>query len=265
MSFIETFITLLTAGIVGSLFGSFINVIAIRAHENRALTGRSQCMYCKKNLHPRHLVPIFSWLLQRGKCALCGEPISIQYPLVELSASLFAVISVARHLPDEAWFSAGFEFFFATVLLIFLITDLRWMELPLELMVNTGIVFALWHMILRSLAGESTLFILWSHALGCGLIASFFLFQYIVSQRRWIGSGDIWLGAVLGAVLGWPLVGIGIYMAYVLGGAVALGLLLAKKIKPGMRVPFAPALVAGAIFALWWGQDVLTWLSNAIS
>lgn len=265
MSFLETFVILLAAGIVGSLFGSFVNVVAIRAHENSTLTGRSKCMHCKKVLHPRHLVPILSWLLQRGKCAMCGEPINIQYPLIEFSAALFAVIAVARHLPDGAWFMAGYEFFFAVALLIFLVTDLRWMELPLELMVGTGIVFSLWHMILRSASGEPALFVLWSHALGCGLVASFFLFQYIVSRRRWIGSGDIWLGGMLGAVLGWPLAGIAIYLAYVFGGVAALGLLLAKKIKPGMRIPFAPALIAGAISALWWGPDVLAWLSHAVS
>jgi prepilin signal peptidase PulO-like enzyme (type II secretory pathway) len=265
MSFLETFVILLAAGIVGSLFGSFANVVAIRAHENSTLTGRSKCMHCKNILHPRHLVPIFSWLIQHGKCAMCGKPISIQYPIIEFSAAMLAVIAVSGHLADGAWFVAGFEFFFALSLLVFLIMDWRWMELPLELMVASGIVFSLWHMIIRSISGESTLTILWSHLVGLGLVASFFLFQYIVSRRRWIGAGDIWLGGMLGAVLGWPLAGLAIYFAYIFGGVAALFLLLAKKIRPGARIPFAPALIAGTLVALWWGPNVLAWLSHAVS
>jgi len=265
MQFFETFIVLLAAGIVGSFFGSFINVVAIRAHENSSITGRSHCMHCKSVLHPRHLVPILSWLLQHGKCAMCGKPIHIQYPLVEFAAAMLAIIAVSRHLPDGDWLFAAFEFFFMVALLIFVIMDLRWMELPVELMVGTGIVFALWRMVLESLAGASTFTVLWSHASGLVVVALFFLFQYVVSGKRWIGAGDIWLGAVLGAVLGWPLVGIAIYFSYILGGGAALLLLLSKKIKPGMRIPFAPALISGTLAALWFGPDVLAWISHAIS
>ncbi|MDF1496585.1 MAG: prepilin peptidase [Patescibacteria group bacterium] len=265
MEFFEAFIVLFATAIVGSLFGSFINVVAIRAHENSSIMGRSHCMHCKAKLHPRHLVPIFSWLVQRGKCAMCGKPISAQYPLVELAAALLAVISVARFMPEMAWGWVGFEFFFMLSLLIFVVMDMRWMELPLELMVGVGIVFSVWHMTLQSLAGASTISILWSHASGFAIVALFFMFQYVVSGKRWIGAGDIWLGGVLGAVLGWPLVGIAIYFSYIFGGGIALLLLLSKKIKPGMRIPFAPALISGTLAALWWGPGVLAWISHAIS
>ncbi len=264
MDFLQTFIVLLASAIVGSIFGSFINVVAIRAHDNSSINGRSHCMHCKATLQPRHLVPIFSWLIQRGKCAMCGKSIHIQYPLIEFAAALLAAIAVARHLPDSAWLWAAYEFFFMISLLIFVVMDLRWMELPVELMVGTGIIFSLWHMILESLAGMGTVSILWSHASGLAFITLFFLFQYVVSGKRWIGAGDIWLGAVLGAVLGWPLVGIAIYFSYVLGGAAALILLLSKKIKPGMRIPFAPALISGTLAAIWWGPAVLSWLYHAI-
>jgi prepilin signal peptidase PulO-like enzyme (type II secretory pathway) len=265
MQFFETFVVLLSAAIVGSFFGSFINVVAIRAHEHSTITGRSKCMHCKSKLHPRHLVPVLSWLIQRGKCAMCGKSIHVQYPLIELAAAMLAVVAVARHLPEGEWLWAAFEFFFMVSLLVFVIMDIRWMELPLELMVGTGIVFSIWHMVLQNAAGISPLKVLWSHAVGLALVAMFFLFQYVVSNKRWIGAGDIWLGAVLGAVLGWPLVGIGLYFAYIFGGGAALTLLLSKKIKPGQRIPFAPALITGAFAAIWWGPNVLTWISHAIS
>ena len=120
-------------------------------------------------------------------------------------------------------------------------------------------------MVLQNAAGQSPLQVLWSHVTGFAIISLFFMFQYVVSAKRWIGAGDIWLGAVLGAILGWPLVGIAVYFAYIFGGGAALALLLTKKIKPGMRIPFAPALVCGAFAAIWWGPNVLAWISHAIS
>ncbi|MBD3281905.1 hypothetical protein GF391_04115 [Candidatus Uhrbacteria bacterium] len=265
MQFFEIFSILISAAVVGSFFGSFINVVAIRTHENSGITGRSKCPNCKSKLHPRHLVPVLSWLIQRGKCAMCGKPIHIQYPVIELTAAILAVVAVTRHLPDGEWLWAGFEFFFMVGLLVFVVMDLRWMELPLELMVGTGIVFSLWHMVLQSSTGMPSLQVLWSHAVGFALATMFFLFQYIVSAKRWVGAGDIWLAAVLGAVLGWPLVGIAVYFAYIFGGSAALILLFTRKIKAGARIPFAPALITGAFAAIWWGPSVLAWISHAVS
>lgn len=265
MEFFETFSVLLSAAIVGSFFGSFINVVAIRVHEESSIMGRSHCVHCKAKLHPKHLVPVLSWLIQRGKCAMCGKPIHIQYPLVELAAAILAVIAVSRYLPGAEWSWMAFEFFFTLTLLIFVVMDMRWMELPLELMIASGIVFSIWHMVLQNMDGSTILTVLWSHFMGFAAITLFFIFQYVISAKRWIGAGDIWLGGMLGMVLGWPLVGIGLYFAYLFGGFAALILLLTKKIKPKSRIPFAPALITGAYAAIWWGEGIINWISHAMS
>jgi len=263
--FLINFFELFFAAVLGAVFGSFANVVAIRAHEHSSLWGRSHCMHCNKPLRMRHLVPVISWVVQRGKCTDCGKRIHIQYPLVELAAALLGVLAVARYMPLESgWLFAAFEFFFGACLLVFMVMDTRWSELPLELMVGTGIVFCLWRMLMRVAAGEPPMVVAWSHLAGFGTVTLFFLFQWIVSRKRWIGSGDIWLGAMLGATLGWPLVGLAVYFAYLFGGTLALILLIMKKISAGARVPFAPALVAGALVAMWWGPAIVTWLSNAL-
>lgn len=263
--FFDYFLILCGAAVFGAVFGSFVNVVAIRTHEHSTLMGRSKCPHCHGTLKPRHLVPVLSYLIQRGKCAMCGKKIHVQYPLVELAGALLAVIAVVRHLPGGEWLAMGFEFFFSTSLLVFTVMDLRWSELPLELMVGTGVVFSLWNALLEVAAGASAWEVGWSHALGFGAATLFFLFQWIVSRKRWIGSGDIWLGAIMGATLGWPSVGLAIYFAYLIGGAFALILLLAKKIQPGSRVPFGPALVVGTLAAIWWGPEIMEWLSHAIA
>lgn len=264
--FLITLIEFLFAAVLGAVFGSFVNVVAIRTHDHSSLWGRSHCMHCNKPLGARHLVPVISWLVQRGRCTDCGKAIHIQYPMVEVAGAIIAVLAVARNMPlEQGWLAVGFEMFFGLSLLVFLVMDARWKVLPLEMMVGTGIVFSLWNMLMRVAYGEQPYAVAVSHLTGFAFVTLFFLFQWIVSRKRWIGSGDIWLGAVLGAVLGWPLAGLALYFAYVFGGAAAVVLLITKKIKTGTRVPFAPALVAGALAAIWWGPDILTWFSNALS
>jgi prepilin signal peptidase PulO-like enzyme (type II secretory pathway) len=264
--FLESFLILLAAAVFGAVFGSFANVVAIRTHDESSLWGRSHCVDCKTPLKIRHLVPVLSWLIQRGKCTTCGKKIHIQYPLVELAGALLAVIAMARHLPVQGeWPWILFEFFFGIALLIFLVMDARWMELPIEMMVGAGIIFSIWNMLLRVLSGEPVAVVAWSHVVGFAAAACFFLLQWVVSRRRWIGSGDIWLGAIIGAVLGWPAVGVAIYFAYILGGGAALLLLVIGKLKPGTRVPFAPALAAGALAAIWWTPWLMAWLAYAFA
>lgn len=262
---LEYILILSCAAAFGAIFGSFVNVVAIRTHEHSTLMGRSHCPHCRHTLKARHLVPVLSYLIQRGKCSMCGKKIHVQYPLVELAGALLAIISVVRYLSQGAWLPMGFEFFFGASLLVFTVMDFRWSELPLELMVGTGIVFSLWNALMKVAAGAPALEVGWSHAVGFGAATLFFLFQWIVSRKRWIGSGDIWLGAIMGAVLGWPSVGLAIYFAYIIGGAFALALLFMKKIQPGTRVPFGPALVAGTLVALWWGPAILEWFSHALA
>ncbi len=261
--FIEYLGILSGAAVLGAIFGSFVNVVAIRSHEDLSLSGRSKCMNCKTALQKRHLVPVLSWIFQRGRCAFCKKPIHIQYPLVEMAAAFLGVLAVTRHLPGLDWNWISFEFFFSISLLIFLVMDARWYELPVELMVGVGVVFSVWHMLLRVAGGEMIFMVGWSHTLGLGAATFFFLLQWIVSRKRWIGSGDIWLAAALGAVLGWPGVGIAVYFAYLFGGGAAVLLLLLKRIQPGARVPFAPALVAGALAAMWWTPIIQQWISHA--
>ncbi|MDD2785525.1 MAG: prepilin peptidase [Patescibacteria group bacterium] len=264
--FISIFILLLLAAVIGAVFGSFANVVAIRTHDESSLWGRSHCMECKIPLKARHLVPIASYLIQRGKCAQCGKHIHIQYPLVEVAGALIAIIAVARHIPLQGqWQWIAFEFLFGMALLIFVVMDARWMELPVEMMVGAGVVFSLWNMLLRVSSGESVAVVAWSHAVGFSVATMFFLLQWMVSRKRWIGSGDVWLGAILGGILGWPSVGMAVYFAYIFGGTAAIVLLISGRLKPGTRVPFAPALAAGAIAAVWWTPWLMAWLAYAFA
>jgi leader peptidase (prepilin peptidase)/N-methyltransferase len=82
--------------IIGLIIGSFLNAIIWRLHSGESIIfGRSMCPQCRKELSPKDLVPLFSFIALSGKCRYCGGKISWQYPTVELSTSLLFVLSFA--------------------------------------------------------------------------------------------------------------------------------------------------------------------------
>src|SRR5262245_33007691 len=126
--------------LLGLCLGSFVNALVWRIHEAHKgnkisiFTGRSQCPHCHHQLAAKDLVPVLSWLIIRGRCRYCGQPISKQYPLVELAM-------VAVFIVSYAYWPGGFYGTGAWVLLIswmavsvgllaLLIYDLKWMLLP---------------------------------------------------------------------------------------------------------------------------------------
>jgi leader peptidase (prepilin peptidase)/N-methyltransferase len=260
---IEATLRIAFAAVLGACFGSFANVLAIRLHEESSLLGRSRCPACDTPIRPRHLVPLLSWLALRGACADCGAQIHVQYPIVELVAMCLAVIAAVRFDPfSSPMFYA--EMLLSVALVVFAVMDLRWKELPLELMVLVGLVavvarlgYAIPHgLVLSELTSLGLAF-----ALGIG----FFGLQWLVSKGNWLGSGDIWFAAMMAAVLAWPGTVVGIYLAYLVGGLVVLLLMLLGYIRRGMRVPFAPALAAGLLLTLWFGDRITDWVLYALT
>jgi len=92
-----------------------------------------------------------------------------------------------------------------------------------------------------------------------GVMVGFFVFavQFFLSRGRAIGSGDIYLGVAMGALLGWPLVLISIFFAYILGTVYVLPLLITRKVKLRSRIPLAPFLMVSMLICLFWGRTVL--------
>ena len=256
----ELLLGLVFAAIFGAVIGSFENVLILRWHEGSSLLGRSACPGCGHVLRPHHLIPIVSWLLLRGRCADCGKKISRQYPLVEATAMLLALAAAYRHPPLTDGLVFAFEFVATVGLIVPVVMDLRWQEVPLEYLVGLGIVAGGLHVVIGLMTGVALIAILTQLVFAIALGISVFALQFIVSRGKWIGEGDIWFGGVMGAILGTPgLTGVGIYLAYILGGLMAFVGLAFKVYKRKSRLPFAPALAAGTILALWHGETIVRW------
>ena len=95
--------------------------------------------------------------------------------------------------------------------------------------------------------------------IGVAAGGGFFLLQYVASSGRWIGGGDIRFGALMGALLGWPLILVGLFVSYVTGAVVAVTLLANKRKRFGQSIPFGTFLAIGTLASLWCGQHILDW------
>lgn len=248
---LEIWIGGIGAFFLGACFGSLANVLAHRLFEASTLMGRSRCPECRVAIKPQHLVPIYSWFALHGRCASCGKRIHIQYPMVEAAMALLFLTAFLRHPEIMAGQNVPafiFETIFSFVLVNLVVFDLRWKLLPVELMAGCVIFFAAWNL-WRGMSASDLL-------LGMGFGASFLFIQVLISRGRWMGSGDPWLGGLIGAALGWPFVGISFYLTYLLGGFLGIFLLTSGLAKRGARIAFAPLLSAGALLTVWFGAGI---------
>jgi prepilin signal peptidase PulO-like enzyme (type II secretory pathway) len=243
----------------GASIGSFINAMVYRLrHEKPIVADRSKCVHCSRVLQVADLIPVLSYVCLRGRCRTCLKPIPDSYVTVELAAASLFLFAFLLHVPvGSEWWDAHrvlllIRDWSAIAILLFLfVYDLMYMLLPDEVTLPAIAVFAL----MSWCTGVTWQSILLGTVVGGG----FFLLQYLVSSGRWIGGGDIRFGAMMGALLGWPLVLVGLFLSYMIGAVVAVSLLVSGKKKLGQNIPFGTFLAIGTLATLWWGRDLLVW------
>lgn len=266
--------------VIGLSIGSFLNAWLWRTHEGISILGkRSMCPNCEKNLRWIDLLPLLSYIALKGKCRYCSEPISWQYPAIEfLTATVFLIVYAASLLHNQvglAELAAGQaslngalllmrDFFFVTALLFIALYDLRWLLILDQIILPTIVLTFLLNGFLLSAPACGQSFVScfmqssWANLLGAMAIgAGFFFVQYILSRGRWIGGGDIRLGALMGAMVGFPGILIALFLSYMIGSVVGIGLLAARKAKLGNEIPFAPFLVFGTMATLLFQKELL--------
>ena len=99
----------------------------------------------------------------------------------------------------------------------------------------------------------------WSLLIAMAIGAGFFALQFIVSKGKWIGGGDIRFGALMGALLGWPNILVGLFFAYLIGAIIGVILLISGRKKFGSQLPFGTFLALGTTIGIWWGNGIINW------
>jgi len=246
------------AGLVvlfGLMIGSFLNVVIARLPAGKSLwRPRSACPTCGAQIAWHDNIPVLSYLLLRARCRACGGPISIRYPIVEAATGLAFLAAWAR-------FGAGPEFVIAIVLLSALIA-ITVIDLDLQIIPDA---ITLPGILAGIVASVATGWVSWVDSLlGIALGGGAFLAIILVSGGG-MGGGDMKLGAMLGAFLGWKLTVVAMFLSVVVGGTVAIGILATGRKGRKDAIPFGPFLALGGAVALFWGQGLLTWYLEAFA
>ncbi len=233
--------------ILGLFIGSFLNVCIYRipAGENIAIK-RSHCMSCGHVLKWYELIPLFSWIIQRGKCRSCKTKISAQYPIIELSNSLVWM---------AVWFIWGFRLvtiFYclcASCMIVISVIDERTKEINIGLnififiigAITTAIDYEVWYY----------------HLIGMFVVSIPFLIIVLVSKERAMGLGDVYLMASCGLLMGWQHILLALTLGCVLGSIIHI--IRMKASNKSNQLAFGPYLCLGVYLTMLIGDPVLDW------
>ncbi len=259
----------------GLLIGSFLNVVILRLpvqlkgdwrRDSRDFLGlepepeqpvtiatpASRCPVCHTAIKPQHNIPLFSYVFLKGRCKSCAEPISIQYPLVELLAGLLAAYFVYQQgLSSQSFYALLFSY----SLLVLTGIDIHEKLLPDQITLPL-----LWLGLFANLNGQFVSL----HDAVIGAIAGylslwtvFWAFK-LITGKEGMGYGDFKLLAALGAWMGWQMLPMIILLSTAVGALVGIaGILLAGRNKE-MPIAFGPFLAAAGWIAFVWGDEILS-------
>jgi len=236
----------------GIVIGSFLNVLIYRLpkKENIAVV-RSHCMNCGYQLTWYDLVPLFSWLALRGRCRVCREKISVQYPLIEaLNGVLYLVVFHRYGLSIE---SLLYCLLFSALLALSVI-DFRTYEIPVGF---NYFILALG--LIRVMTDWKN----WAtYVIGFLAVSACLYLLYIVSDGRAIGGGDVKLMATCGLLIGWKLIILAFLLGCILGSVIHI---IRMRITNESHVlAMGPYLSMGVALAVLYGEAFLQWYIHGL-
>jgi leader peptidase (prepilin peptidase)/N-methyltransferase len=234
----------------GLLVGSFTTVVSYRVPRRESIVGpRSRCPGCGAQIAAYDNVPVFSWLILRGRARCCGTAISPRYPLTELATGLLWAATVLVLWDDPGEIALGLVF--VTTLVIVTVTDLELRLIPNRVLLPAAIA----GLVIAAVSDPGSL----PERLAAALAAGGLFFGAALAYPRGMGLGDVKLAATMGIFLG-RNVAPAILVALLAGSAVGLVLLLqhgsaARK----QAIPFGPFLAFGGVVGLLAGDQLVDW------
>ena len=242
------------AFIFGATVGSFLNVCIYRLPKGESIAfPPSHCTRCDYKIRFYDNIPVISYLLLGGKCRSCREPISVQYPIVELLNGLLTLFLFVRFGPSVTF---AVMLLLCSALVVITFIDLEHQIIP-DVISLPGIV-----------AGFVCSFFLpglgWFNSLtgillgGGSLLLVAYGYQFL-TRKEGMGGGDIKLLAMLGAFLGWQSVPFIIFAASLAGSVIGVSIMLAKGKDSKLAIPFGPFLAFAAVLYIFFGPQMITW------
>lgn len=242
-------LTYLLFFILGLIFGSFFNVVGLRVPKKESIVWPgSHCPACGQSLTSIELIPVISYVVQKGKCRRCQTPISPIYPLMELiSGILFVFAYIQVGWTAELLFALSF----ISLLVIIFISDVTYMIIPDKVLIFFAGLFVVERLFIP--IGSW-----WDALLGAAVGFGLLLFIAIVSKGG-MGGGDIKLFALLGFALGTKLVLLTLFFATLIGAVFGGIGMLTRKLSKKQAIPFGPFIAIAAIIVYFFGTYMLEW------
>ncbi len=240
--------------VLGSIFGSFLNVVIYRLPKGLSvIKPGSYCPNCQTEIKWYKNIPIFSYLFLKGKCSTCDKPISFLYPIVELLTGIIFVVFLYN---SESILEFVVYIVIAMLFLCLVFIDFKDYLLPdvlLSIIFLVSLIYFgyeeglnAWPRILFGLMTGTALWIL--------RFAS-----SLIYKKEAFGLGDVKLGALMGFLLGIPDALIAIFFGFVIAAFIFFFLIIFKKVSKDTCLPFGPYMVFGMISFLLYGEEIIQW------
>lgn len=268
------------AALFGLAFGSFLNVCISRLPQHRSIVRPgSHCPLCRTPLQARDNIPLLSFVMLRGRCRSCGQPISWRYPIVEFATAVAAVLCILAFGLTPGSIAITF---FCTIMIALAVTDLETFLLPDAITlpaIGLGLVDRTMDGWLRAAhAGSANAWqagLLWGLRAAISAVATALVLlslrwlYWLLRRRQGMGLGDVKLAAAIAAWLGARQAALAFFLASICGAVVGLMLLAVVKRRRGAgepamtageaALPFGFFLCLGAIYCVFYGPQTLTW------
>lgn len=250
----------LSAFLLGSIVGSFLNVCIYRMPRNLSIISpSSRCPSCSTTIRPQDNIPIISFLILGGRCRYCKARIPARYPMVEFINGLMYALVALR-------FSIGWHtpalLAFCSAMLVIIFIDLDFQIIPDSVTIPGIIVgFIAGSLILPDPFERDSLLGLKGSLTGLisggGLFYLIAILGHIAFRQEAMGGGDIKMMAMTGAFLGWKAVLLTTFSGSLLGSVAGIFLMVFRGKGRMAKIPFGPFLAAGAVLSLFYGQEML--------
>lgn len=251
--------------LLGTIIGSFLNVVIYRFNTGRSMVnGRSVCMSCNHTLCWYELIPVFSFLIQGGRCRRCASSISHQYPIVELLTGIVFTLIVSHLFPIYSYskefylFLVIFYAFIFSILIVISVYDIRHKIIPNKLVYF--LIFIAFLSLFINYNGGGSWFVMPTmiRLISGPLFALPFALIWLIGRGRWMGLGD----AKLILAFAWlfpPMQTFAVLtLSFWIGSIVSVLIMFLSRKKVGMKteIPFAPFLVISSFLVFLFNLDI---------
>ncbi|WP_368490357.1 A24 family peptidase [Clostridium sp. BJN0013] len=237
--------------IFGAIVGSFLNVCICRIPKGESIAyPPSHCMNCNKKIKVYDLIPIISYVVLRGRCRYCGKKISFRYPVLEFITAIFYLCVYIK-------FGISIEFVkyivFISIMIVIGMIDSDTKDVYFKT-TGTGIAAGIVFLGIYFYRGMPIKTYIYG-----GILAGVFLSLIILITKGGMGWGDVEISVVCGLFLGFKYTIVMLFMAFIIGAAAGVILILLRKKSRKDYIPFGPFMVIASAITIFLGEGIIKW------